>query len=428
MSTHAHPLVEPLGGARRLVLTERGVVWAALGVLGLHIADDNYLQPEPGTSPGDHLASGLIPLAIIALAAFAYPRLRAGARAALAMTFGAIGVATGVPGAYYLSKGAAEGDHWTGLLALVAGVVLIVSGPVTLWRHRSREVSWKRRYTRRTATGLGIVLIGPVLFAAIVFPVGFPYIYTHAGRIVENPTLGVPYESVHFTTSDSLELTGYYVRSQNRAAVVLYPGQSRSAEARMLIRHGYGVLLVDARGQGRSEGDIGRWNGYRDLIAAASYLQGRPDVDPGRVGGFGFSIGGEQLLEAAARSRAFAAVVSEGAGSQVGKEPGLTGIAKVLAAPALAVMTASMTVFQNDGPPSPIEQRIGRIAPRPVFLIYADPGMGGESDLQPTFFAAAGKPKELWKVPGAEHTGGLDAQPAEYERRVTGFLDRALLG
>jgi hypothetical protein len=27
----------------------------------------------------------------------------------------------------------------------------------------------------------------------------------------------------------------------------------------------------------------------------------------------------------------------------------------------------------------------------------------------------------------AEHTGGLDARPAEYERRVVGFFDRHLL-
>ena len=63
----------------------------------------------------------------------------------------------------------------------------------------------------------------------------------------------------------------------------------------------------------------------------------------------------------------------------------------------------------------------------PVFLIYAAPGMGGEDVRQPKYFAAAGEPKQLWKVPGAEHTGGIDARPAEYERRVIGFLDRALL-
>ena len=30
-------------------------------------------------------------------------------------------------------------------------------------------------------------------------------------------------------------------------------------------------------------------------------------------------------------------------------------------------------------------------------------------------------------VPGAEHTGGIDAHPAEYERRVVRFYDQALL-
>jgi fermentation-respiration switch protein FrsA (DUF1100 family) len=53
--------------------------------------------------------------------------------------------------------------------------------------------------------------------------------------------------------------------------------------------------------------------------------------------------------------------------------------------------------------------------------------MGGEDVRQPKYFAAAGRPKAIWKVPGAEHTGGIDARPAEYERRVVAFLDAALL-
>ena len=36
--------------------------------------------------------------------------------------------------------------------------------------------------------------------------------------------------------------------------------------------------------------------------------------------------------------------------------------------------------------------------------------------------------EELWRIPKAGHTGGFVAQPAEYERRVVGFFDRALLG
>ena len=139
----------------------------------------------------------------------------------------------------------------------------------------------------------------------------------------------MPYERVTVTTSDSLKLTGSYVPSKNRAAVILFPGATRSDEARMLIRHGYGVLLLDPRGQGGSEGDTVRWAGDRDLLAAVDYLRTRADVDPDRIGGFGFSVGGEILLEAAAKSTGLKAVVSEGAGIRVGegveKRDGVSG-------------------------------------------------------------------------------------------------------
>jgi len=275
------------------------------------------------------------------------------------------------------------------------------------------------------------VLAALLSLAFIVFPVGYAYIYTHTGQTAVTPDLGVPFESVKVTTSDSLELTASYVPSKNRAAVVLFPGATRADDARMLIRHGYGVLLLDPRGQGRSEGDTVRWAGDRDILGGVDYLRGRPDVDAGRIGGFGFSVGGELLLEAAAKSTGLKAVVSEGAGIRPGEglEAG-EGMSEPIRAawnPASLVMTAAVTVFSNHGPPPAIVDRIGRIAPRAVFLIYADPGMGGEQTRQPKYFEAAGQPKAIWKVPGAAHTGGIDARPGEYERRVVGFFDDALL-
>jgi len=78
-------------------------------------------------------------------------------------------------------------------------------------------------------------------------------------------------------------------------------------------------------------------------------------------------------------------------------------------------------------PPPSLEDLAGRIAPRPLFLIYALPGQGGEAELTEIFYEAAGEPKLIWRVPGAEHTGGIEAQPVEYERRVVDFFDDALL-
>jgi hypothetical protein len=398
----------------------------AIGAVGLHILDDNFVQPARGTSPGDHLASGLVPIAVLAAVAAAYPRLRPGAQAATAMIVGAIAVTLGVPGLFYLLTGRASGDHYTGLLAIAGGAVLLATGPLTLWRGRRTGGSRRRRYLRRSL----MIAAAPVLALAaiwfLVFPIGFAYIYTHTGKEAVTPDLGVPYERVTVNTGDSLELAAAYVPSRNGAAVVLFPGATHPRQARMLIRHGYGVLLLDPRGQGRSGGDVVRWAGDRDLLAAVTYQRGRPDVDPGRIGGFGFSIGGEMLLEAAAQSSGFKAIVSEGAGSRVGEED-VSGPARLLAAPNLAVMTAALTVFSNHGPPPPIVNRIGRIAPRSVFLIYAEHGIGGENIRQPRYYAAAGEPKAMWKVSGARHTGGIDARPDEYERRVIAFFDGALL-
>jgi pimeloyl-ACP methyl ester carboxylesterase len=70
---------------------------------------------------------------------------------------------------------------------------------------------------------------------------------------------------------------------------------------------------------------------------------------------------------------------------------------------------------------------VSRIAPRPVLFIYGEHDQANVVDLTPRYYAKAGRPKALWRVPGASHTGGIDAHPREYERRIVAFLDNALL-
>src|SRR5215218_3975407 len=75
--------------------------WIGLALIALHVLDDNVVQPQPGTSPADHLVSTLVPLGLLSLAAWAYPRLRGGRRGALALVLGALGIAGGIEGFYY---------------------------------------------------------------------------------------------------------------------------------------------------------------------------------------------------------------------------------------------------------------------------------------------------------------------------------------
>jgi hypothetical protein len=44
-------------------VAHRNLFFAAVGAIGLHVVDDNFVQPQPGTSASDHVFSGLIPLA-----------------------------------------------------------------------------------------------------------------------------------------------------------------------------------------------------------------------------------------------------------------------------------------------------------------------------------------------------------------------------
>lgn len=46
--------------------------------------------------------------------------------------------------------------------------------------------------------------------------------------------------------------------------------------------------------------------------------------------------------------------------------------------------------------------------------------------LSTQYYDAAKQPKEIWAAEGG-HTGAIDAEPEEYERRVVAFFDRALL-
>jgi hypothetical protein len=64
-----------------------------------------------------------------------------------------------------------------------------------------------------------------------------------------------------------------HVPSKNRAAVIAFPGRKGpQQQARMLVRHGYGVLLFDRRGEGDSDGDPNAlgWDGDRDVKAAST--------------------------------------------------------------------------------------------------------------------------------------------------------------
>jgi uncharacterized protein len=285
-----------------------------------------------------------------------YRRARQGVWATLALLVGFFGVLSGTEAAYYTLNAGPSGDDFTGMVATLGGFVLLVVGAVTLWRSRRTDDRRLRRYLRRSAITAGAL----ALAAVVLFPTAIAYVVTHTARAeVPAPNLGAAHEQVAFTTSDGLRLQGWFVPSQNGATVIAFPGRSGPQKhTRMLIRHGYGVLLFDRRGEGASDGDPNAfgWVGDRDLHAAAAYLRSRPDVDPERIGAIGLSVGGEMLVHAAAHSDAFKAIVSEGASGQSARD-GLASGDTLESSLGGGVNTLATAVFTSTLPPPRPEER-----------------------------------------------------------------------
>ena len=99
-----------------------------------------------------------------------------------------------------------------------------------------------------------------------------------------------------------------------------------------------------------------------------------------------------------------------------------------LAIPTATVETAAVSVLSDTMPPPSLEDVAARISPRADLPdLRGARGRGGE-ELNPAYYRAAKPPKSIWKIPESHHVGGLSARPDEYELRVIGFFNDALLG
>jgi pimeloyl-ACP methyl ester carboxylesterase len=398
---------------------ERPLLAGGLALVALHLLDLTF--------SGSH-TSALSVLLIVAapLAWFAArPRVTRATRVVLGVVIGLLSVGFGVAshGLHLVNSGLDRYDL-TGLGMIAGGLLLVAAGLTAVAAPRRVP---PRAVPRRLAHGAGWLVGAFVFFITLVMPFAMALQITHAPRWeIQESSLGISHEEVRIKASGGRTLSAWYIPSRNGAAVLVGHGSGGSRERvmeeiRLLAKHGYGVLAFDLFGNGESTGHS---NGLGDnaqpaVDAALDYLEPRAD----RIAAFGSSLGGEVLLEAAARDTRIEAVISDGAARPEDKvevnDPGA-----VERAIGWFIIRAPRVVAGDQAAPSLIDL-MPRIAPRPVLLISS----GGDPDETPTnraYLEAAGPSAELYSIPEAGHTSGLAARPKEYEARVTAFLERAL--
>jgi hypothetical protein len=392
----------------------------ATAAVAVHALDDAFVHRGPGLGLGQHALAGAIALAAAVAGAIAFPHLRPGLRAALAFSFGGLALANGVLHVIHVAQYGPSGGDLTGVLAAVGGVVLVGLAVAIPWRHRGE------------GTALGRLLAVPAGLIVLLFvlvPVGLGVVATHKWREPVGDPPSAAYRDVSFKASDGLDISGWYRPSENGAAVLVVHGGSSDRKgslthAEMLARHGYGVLVYDARGRGESDGSENNygWDWAKDVAGALAFLHGREDVDPGRIGALGLSTGADVLIEVAAKRHDLAALVTDGAAAGSFEDAQRLGGTSV-ETPIGWTMFTTIRVLSGDAPGPPLEDMIARVR-APTLMISA--GEQVERDYNVLYERAASRPVEHWNLPAAHHTHAIREHPEEYERRVVSFFDDAL--
>ncbi|HVB65358.1 MAG TPA: alpha/beta hydrolase [Nitrolancea sp.] len=287
-----------------------------------------------------------------------------------------------------------------------------------------------------------MILILPLLVIAIIGGVGWyasgraihPKQNQYGWSLSDYPNLKP--DEVTLPTSDGISLAGRFFPGTSRATIILSHGYGDNQDqmiawADFLNRAGISVFTYDMRGRGQSGGAAVTLGAREqtDLVSVVDYLVTRSDVDPDKIGALGVSLGGSVTILAAAQDTRIKAVVNDSGFSDASNVVS-TSFQKFVNIPAFPFAPVTVRIAEwrtgadmNDVRPVAV---IGKISPRPIFIIHglADtlvPPSNSERNL-----AAAGEPKSDWWVPGAEHVRSMEIAPAEYDRRVVQFFTQSL--
>lgn len=305
-------------------------------------------------------------------------------------------------------------------------------------RYTPRALSWGGG-----ARAMGWLIAGGVVALVLGGVVALSAYMAHAitrprpvGQVA-GARLGSLVEDVAFRAADGVALHGWYFgHPAPKAAITLGHGFGATRAdlldlARALRDRGYAVLAFDFRAHGGSAGrrsTIG-FHEARDVVAAARYLAGRPELAGRRIGALGLSMGAAATLIAAAEEPLIAAVVADSGFATLGTivAGGLRLLYRLPAFPfgPLIVRFGEALTGARIGEHRPIAH-VARIAPRPLLIIH-----GADDALTPVeharrLYAAAREPKELWIVPETGHCAAYFTDREPYVARVAGFFARGL--
>ena len=246
--------------------------------------------------------------------------------------------------------------------------------------------------------------------------------------------IGLEYRAVSFESTDGVPLAAWWVSPTEdgplRAAVLVHGWEGNKSDlhivetAQVYARAGYGVLMLDLRGNGGS-GEERRTLGYketRDVHGALAWLA-EESFEPGEVVLHGWSMGGATVVRAAVGT-GVAAVVEEAGYADLPlilrkQIPEASGLPRLFN-PGIFLMTKLFLGFDPWAvQPSEDAARL-REEGVPLFVIHST-----DDEVVPfehaELFERAYPEAALWKVEGLGHVEAYTHR--EYPERLLSFLE-----
>ncbi|WP_175414871.1 alpha/beta hydrolase [Nibricoccus aquaticus] len=239
-------------------------------------------------------------------------------------------------------------------------------------------------------------------------------------------------ESVTFPSLDGLSLSGWWLPSpDSKTTVILLHGHGSNrrqmiARAKLLHRHGYSVLLYDARGHGESAGDLVSFGFHEsnDLLGAMDFARSKGSNKFGLIGA---SQGGATIALTGDRLKDVNWVVLESVYSDL--RTAVDRRCRYHAHLPGWLLGCLMIPFAE----SKVGASINQISPRamvekisaPVFVLSGNRDRHTLTEDTQSLFGAVHSPKTLWLVEGAGHVDLYGFAKERYEERLLAFIASA---
>jgi pimeloyl-ACP methyl ester carboxylesterase len=193
------------------------------------------------------------------------------------------------------------------------------------------------------------------------------------------------------------------------AVVILHGAGSRKENhsdfARLAVNNGFAALTFDNRGHGASEGELGG-RVLTDMQRLIAMLADRPEVDAGRIGVRGSSMGGLLALHAGATIDAIAAVVAVCPAAERMLLEDLRPLARGAPPPrdsALAAMridVPGMTAWLEE---HDVREAVELMGEKPLMLVHARGDEVVPYTISQELYERAAEPKRLLLLEAGHH-------------------------